>query len=30
MAMRDPGRPGRNPFFDHSPDAELADPIGVP
>jgi hypothetical protein len=27
MAMRDPGRPGRNPFFDHSPDAELGDPV---
>lgn len=25
MAMRDPGTPGRNPFFDHSPDAELGD-----
>ena len=23
MAMRDPGTPGRNPFFDHGPDAEL-------
>lgn len=23
--MRDPGTPGRNPFFDHSPDAELGD-----
>lgn len=23
--MRDPGTPGRNPFFDHGPDAELAD-----
>ena len=30
MAMRDPGRPGRNPFFDHSPDVELGDPIGGP
>jgi hypothetical protein len=30
MAMRDPGRPGRNPFFDHSPDAELGEPIGGP
>lgn len=29
MAMRDPGPPGRNPFFDHGPDAELgdADPV---
>ena len=25
MAMRDPGTPGRNPFFDHGPDAELGD-----
>jgi hypothetical protein len=25
MAMRDPGRPGRNPFFDHGVDAELGD-----
>jgi hypothetical protein len=25
MAMRDPGRPGRNPFFDHGPEAELGD-----
>ncbi len=24
MAMRDPGTPGRNPFFDHGPDADLA------
>ena len=23
--MRDPGTPGRNPFFDHGPDAELGD-----
>jgi hypothetical protein len=22
MAMRDPGTPGRNPFFDHGPDPE--------
>jgi hypothetical protein len=28
MAMRDPGTPGRNPFFDHGPDAELGDPVG--
>ena len=26
MAMRDPGPPGRNPFFDHGPDADLGDP----
>ena len=25
MAMRDPGTPGRNPFFDHGPDADLGD-----
>jgi hypothetical protein len=25
MAMRDPGTPGRNPFFDHGPEAELGD-----
>jgi hypothetical protein len=24
MAMRDPGTPGRNPFFDHGPDADPA------
>jgi hypothetical protein len=23
--MRDPGTPGRNPFFDHGPDAEFGD-----
>jgi hypothetical protein len=28
MAMRDPGRPGRNPFFDHTPDAELGPDLG--
>ncbi len=28
MAMRDPGTPGRNPFFDHRSDAELGDPTG--
>ena len=26
MAMRDPGPPGRNPFFDHGPDADLGEP----
>jgi len=30
MAMRDPGRPGRNPFFDHALDAELGDVPGEP
>jgi hypothetical protein len=25
MAVRDPGTPGRNPFFAHGPDAELGD-----
>jgi hypothetical protein len=30
MAMRDPGRPGRNPFFDHAVDAELGDVPGEP
>jgi hypothetical protein len=29
MAMRDPGTPGRNPFFDHGPDAELGDLAGL-
>jgi hypothetical protein len=28
MAMRDPGTPGRNPFFDHAPDAELGPDLG--
>jgi hypothetical protein len=28
MAMRDPGRPGRNPFFDHGPDADLGPDLG--
>jgi hypothetical protein len=28
MAMRDPGTPGRNPFFDHGPDAELGPDLG--
>lgn len=30
MAMRDPGRPGRNPFFDHTVDAELGDVPDAP
>jgi hypothetical protein len=29
MAMRDPGTPGRNPFFDHGPEAELGDAAGA-
>src|SRR4051794_24154484 len=29
MAMRDPGTPGRNPFFDHSPDADLGPDLGA-
>jgi hypothetical protein len=28
MAMRDPGTPGRNPFFDHGPDADLGPDAG--
>jgi hypothetical protein len=28
MAMRDPGTPGRNPFFDHGPDADLGPDLG--
>jgi hypothetical protein len=28
MAMRDPGPPGRNPFFDHVPDDEALDELG--
>lgn len=30
MAMRDPGLPGRNPFFEHGPDDEPADDLGAP
>jgi len=30
MAMRDPGSPGRNPFFDHVPDDEPVDDLGAP
>ena len=26
--MRDPGTPGRNPFFDHGPDADLGPDLG--
>src|SRR4051794_27782053 len=29
MAMRDPGTPGRNPFFDHGPDADLGPDLGA-
>jgi len=30
MAMRDPGAPGRNPFFDHVPEDEPVDDLGAP
>lgn len=28
MAMRDPGTPGRNPFFDHGAESELGPEVG--
>jgi hypothetical protein len=29
MAMRDPGSPGRNPFFEHDAGEEPDDPVGA-
>jgi hypothetical protein len=29
MAMRDPGMPGRNPFFDHDAGEEPDEPVGA-
>ena len=30
MAMRDPGMPGRNPFFEHDADEIPEEPVGAP